>query len=231
MRLSNLRKYFPIIGLLFLFIPSCRIWQTSENGPSSAVDDPQTVFPFSTKAPDVYQTEVIITTGPLTQKYFIARDHDKWRIDYFPGEPNECTILQNGAEYYLSFRKNIYAENSAAQAGAIMPDEADDTVSDLMYHKPYADFEKLSRENNITTYRARLSDSPSSEVLVSVDDTLGIPVRQEFYSISGDQKTLEYSVEYRDFKLSAGDGLFKIPEGFKKVTMQEFQRICQNRER
>jgi hypothetical protein len=225
----NLRKFFPALGLLFLFIPACRIWQTSADRP--AVDDPQNVFPFSTKSPDVYQTEIVITTGSLIQKYFIAKDHDKWRIDYFTGEPNELTILQNGAERYLSFPKKIYAENSAVQTGTIDADNADDTMSDLMYHKPYADFEKLSRENNITTYKAKLNDSTSSEVLVYVDEVIGLPIKQEFYSVNGDKKTLEYSVAFRDFKLSVEDDLFKIPNEFKKVTMPEFQRISQNRER
>jgi outer membrane lipoprotein-sorting protein len=224
MSLSNLRKFFPVLGLLFLFIPACQIWQTLDNRPVSAVDDPQNVFPFSTKTPDVYQTEVVITTGPLTQKYFIAKDHDKWRIDYSTGEPNELTILQNGTEHYLSLPKKIYAENTAVQTGAIAADNANDTMSDLMYHKPYADFEKLSHENNITTYKAKLNDSTSSEVLVYVDEAIGLPVKQEFYGINGDKKTLEYSVEFRNFKLNAGDDLFKIPDGFKKVTMQEFQK-------
>jgi hypothetical protein len=217
MSLSNQRKFFPFAGLLFLFISACHVWQSTDSRPVSLTDSAQPL-PFSTKAPDVYQTEVVITAGSSAQKYFIARDHEKWRIDYFTGEPNEHTVLQTGTEYYISFPKNIYAENPAGTGG----DDAENAMSDLTYHKPYADFEKLSRENNVTTYKAKLSNSTSSELFVYVDEAIGIPVKQEFYSIDGDTKTLEYSVEFRDFKPSAQQALFTIPDGFKKVTMQEF---------
>jgi hypothetical protein len=80
----------------------------------------------------------------------------------------------------------------------------------------------MGRENNITTYRVRFGDAASSDALIYINEDIGIPVKQEFYSINGDRRTLEYSVEFQDLQLTAEDDLFKIPDGFKKVSVQEF---------
>ena len=218
MRLSNLRKFFPVIGLVLLSLPACRFWQTADK-PTTITGEAANELPFSTKTPDIFQTRVVVAAGTVTQKYFIARAGDKWRIDYCVGELGESSVIYNGGEYYVSFPKKIYAEKPLNQGESAAPD---DVMSDLLYHKPYADFEKTGRENNITTYRVKFGDAASSDVLIYVNEDIGIPVKQEFYSINGDQRTLEYSVEFQDLKLVAGDDLFKIPDVFKKVSVQEF---------
>ena len=218
MRLSNPRKFFPVIGLLLLSLPACRFWQTADK-PATLTGEAANEIPFSTKTPDIFQTQVVVTAGAVTQKYFIARAGNRWRIDYSVGEPNESSIIQNGGEYYVSFPKKIFAEKVLTQGETAAPD---DVMSDLLYHKPYAGFEKTGRANNITTYRVKFDDAASSDALIYVNEDIGMPVKQEFYSINGDQRTLEYSVELQDLKLTAEDDLFKIPDVFKKVSVQEF---------
>jgi hypothetical protein len=220
MRLSNPCKFFPVIAALLLFLPACRFWQTADK-PASLIGEAANELPFSTKAPDVFQTRVIVTAGAVTQKYFIARSGERWRTDYSVGGPDESSIIYNGGEYYVSFPEKVYAEKTVVQGERPAPD---DIMSDLLYHKPFADFEKIGRENNITTYKVKFDDSASSEALVYVNDDFGMPIKQEYYSINGDRRTLEYSVELQDLKLAAGDDLFTIPSAFKKVSTQEFLR-------
>ena len=160
MRLSNLRKFFPVIGLVLLSLPACRFWQTADK-PTTLTGETANELPFSTKTPGIFQTRIVVTAGAVTQKYFIAQAGDKWRIDYSAGEPDESSMIYNGGEYYVSFKKRIYAEKPLNQGETAAPD---DVMSDLLYHKPYADFEKIGRENNITTYRVKFGDAASSDV-------------------------------------------------------------------
>ncbi|HTK36911.1 MAG TPA: hypothetical protein VL325_00335 [Pyrinomonadaceae bacterium] len=218
MRLSNPRKFFPVIAAFLLFLPVCRFWQGADQ-PAPLTGEAANELPFSTKTPDIFQTRAVVTAGAITQRYFIARAGDCWRIDYSVGEPDESSIIYNGGEYYVSFPKKVYAEKALTKGETAAPD---DIMSDLLYHKPYADFEKIGRENSITTYRVKFGDTASSEALVYVNEDAGMPVKQEFYSINGDERRLEYAVEFQDLKFTAEDDLFKIPDGFKKVTVQEF---------
>ena len=218
MRLSNPRKFFPVIALVLLSLPACRFWQTADR-PATLMGEAANELPFSTKTPDIFQSRVVITAGSVTEKYFMARAGERSRIDYSVGGPGERSVVQNGSEFLVSFRRKIYAEQPPGQV-EISPN--DDVMSDLLYHKPYADFEKMGRENNITTYKVRFGDAASGDAIIYIDEDIGIPVKQEFYSINGDRRTLEYSVEFQDLKLTAEDDLFKIPDGFKKITVQEF---------
>lgn len=218
MRLSNLRKFFPVIGLVLLSLLACRFWQTADK-PATLTGEAANALPFSTKTPDVFQTRVVVVAGTVTQKYFIARAGNKWRTDYAVGESDESSIIYNGAEYYVSFPKKVYAEKPLNQGKTAAPD---DVMSDLLYHTPAVNFEKTGRENNITTYRVKFGDAASSDALIYVNEDIGIPVKQEFYSINGDQRTLEYAVEFQDIKLTAEDDLFKIPDAFKKVAVEQF---------
>jgi len=218
MRLSNPRKFFPVIATLLLFLPACRFWQAGDQR-SPLTGEAANEFPFITKTPGVFQTRVVVTAGAVTQRYFIARAGDRWRMDYSVGEPGEGSVIYNGSEYYVSFPRKVYAEKILAQGESAAPD---DVMGDLLYHKPNANFEKIGRENNITTYRVRFGDATSSEALVYVNEDVGMPVKEEFYSVNGDQRTLEYAAEFQDLKLTAEDDLFKIPDVFKKVTVQEF---------
>lgn len=218
MRLSNPRKFFPVIAFLLLSLAACRSWQTADK-PDTLRGEAANEIPFSTKTPEIFQTQVVVTARGVIQKYFMARAGDRWRIDYSVGEPNERSVIQNSGEYYVSFPKKIFAEKALTQGETVAPD---DVMSGLLYHKPNADFEKTGHANNITTYRVKFDDALSSDVLIYVNDDIGVPVKQEFYNINGDQRTLEYSVELQDLKLTAEDDLFRIPDVFKKVSAQDF---------
>ena len=72
-------------------------------------------------------------------------------------------------------------------------------------------------ENNLTNYRIKLGSSAESEIVLTYDENLKLPVKQEFYSISGEQKVLTMTVELKNFQLSADEKLFVLPQDYKRV--------------
>src|SRR5205085_10927577 len=131
---------------------------------------------------------------------------------------------------YLIFpEKKIYAENPGAQAAGT-DDWADFLTTEWLNQKTEASFEKLKTTENLTQYRVNLGDSNSSEIFVYVDEASGLPVKQEFYAISGEQKTLTYSFELKNLKLETDENLFSIPTDFKKISIEEFRKILRSGE-
>jgi len=61
-----------------------------------------------------------------------------------------------------------------------------------------------------------------SEILIYIDPTVGIPVKQEFFSVHDEQKTLQYTVELQNIVLEVEDSLFEIPKDLQKVSSANF---------
>ncbi len=75
----------------------------------------------------------------------------------------------------------------------------------------------------MTKYRAVFGESGKSEVVIWIDEKIGLPVKQEFYSIGGEQKILTFTFEMKNFKPQTDENLFEIPKDFRKVSIKEFQ--------
>ncbi len=224
MFLSNPAKFFLASILLFFVFAGCRFWQNNQNTSVPLISETKDEFPFSTKEPEIFQAEIVVTSGDTERKTFIARNGERRRIDYNFGEENQHSVLQTDKEYVISNRKKIYAEILPRSRLSANQTPQNDLTSELLNRRDYAKFEKLGREDNLTRYRVRINESDASEILIYVDETIGIPVKQEFFSVNGEQKTLQYSVEMKNFKLETGDKLFAIPAGFRKVSIDEFFR-------
>jgi hypothetical protein len=95
-----------------------------------------------------------------------------------------------------------------------------------------AAFENLGKENGLTKYLARLRDVPNinSEILIYIDENLKIPVKQEFYTINGEQKILVFSMELQNLKLETDDKLFELPKDYRKVSSNEFQKVTRQKQ-
>ncbi len=224
------------VGFTLLFASSCSFWRSAENQNAnasyapSATEESKSAVPFSTKEPDVYQAEIVLTNylgnEKSERKIFTARNGAKLRCDY----ENKISFLQpNENENFLIHNgKKIYAE-SQTNSGAL--NETVDAIKDFLTaewlnEKRGAAFENLGAENGLTKYLVRLENAPNinSETLIFVDGNLKIPVRQEFYTINSEQKILVFSMELRNLKLEADDKLFELPKDFRKVSTKEFQK-------
>ena len=73
---------------------------------------------------------------------------------------------------------------------------------------------KIGRDNSIIKYRVRIDDDDTSEIIVYFDEAIGMPVKQEFYSVNGEEKTLRYAMEIVNFRTQPDDAAFTVPAGF-----------------
>ncbi len=227
-------KFFACFVLLCA--AACGFRQTAENQNANVSpalltrEESKSAIPFSSKEPDVYQAEIVLTTyasGEKTErKIFTARRGAKLRCDYENGISR--LQLSENENFSLNNSKKIYAES---QTNSSVSGEKGETIKDFLTaewldEKRGAKFENLGAENNLTKYRVKFEDALNyaSENLIYVDASLKIPVRQELYTTNGEQKTLVFSMELRNFKLEADDKLFELPKDFRRVSANEFQK-------
>jgi hypothetical protein len=222
---SNLTKFFALATLSLLLFAGCRFLSKTSDANSSAAppvsEDLKSVVPFSTKEPERFRAEMVVTAGATEHRTFVARNGANRRWDFNFGAKNQLTRLQTDKSYLLSPAQKIYTEMDAGQT--VSPDEwAAFLTTRWLNEIPGAIFEKLEAAENLTKYRVRLDESSASEIIVFIDETHGLPVRQEFYSVAGEQKSLTYTFELKNLKLETDADLFAVPPDFRPVAAEEF---------
>src|SRR5687767_1921679 len=116
MRLST-----PARSMFFLFAPVLLFC-----GCSSATHDNATRFPpaseqasavpFSTVEPERYQADMIVRSGAIERRFFVARDGERRRIDYDVDQKNHRGVLKTDRDYLIDFGRKIYAIKSQGAA-------------------------------------------------------------------------------------------------------------------
>ncbi len=222
MFLSNPAKSFAACILLLFSVAGCGFLQTNENKPVPLVPEAKNRFPFATKEPENFHCEIVVTAGDVTRRTMLARKGSLRRIDFDPGEKNQRTILQTDKEYLIAFDKKIYAEK-AVKTGPVTADaQFSELTSELLNLGERSEIEEIGREKSIVKYRVNFDGGDANEIVVYYDETIGMPVKQEFFAVAGTEKSLQYSVEIVNFQTDVDDGLFAIPAGFRKVSLGEF---------
>jgi hypothetical protein len=224
MFLSNPRKSFVVSVLLIFGFSACWLWQKNDNNPVVSVTEEKGEFPFSTKEPDVFQCEIVTTADEISLTGFYARKQGKWRCDFHHGEESQISNIHAEKDYLISYQRKIYAEVPPNQPAGTQSDPLDDFTNGLLKRGEATNFEEIGRENNLIMYRGRTGDANASEVVISIDPSVGLPIKQEFYSVSSDKKTLGISVELKNLSLVVDDAMFAIPTDFAKVTVNEFRK-------
>lgn len=231
---SNLTKFFASATLIFLLFAGCRFWQKTNDANSNATppvsEDLKSEIPFVAHEPERFQAEIVVTANETERRTFIARDGANRRWDFNFGAKNQLTNLQTDKNHLILPDKKIYTEKTAAQ-NASAPDEwTDFLTTEWLSAKTEASFEKIETSENLTKYRVNLNSPASSEVFIYIDETLGLPVKQEFFAIIGGQKALTYRFELQNLKLDPEAGLFAVPADFRKVSAEEFNKILSGEE-
>lgn len=179
-------------------------------------------FPFATKEPEIFQCEIVVTASDMTRRTMLARKGSLRRVDFDPSEKNQRTILQTDKEYLIAFDKKIYAEK-AVKTGPVAADaQFSELTSELLNLGEHAEFQEIGREETVTKYKVSLDGGDANEIIIYYDETIGMPVKQEFFAVDGAEKILQYSVEVVGFRTDVDEGLFAIPAGFRKVSLGEF---------
>ena len=214
------------LASVFLFCStSCSFWQTAENtnsNPPQISEETKTDIPFESKEPETFQTEIVVTNflnGEKTEKiYFLARTGNKSLTVFNRGEITEHSILNDGGKTIFINQENKTFRETGSDSNGVSSDETlEFLTTEWLNRKTDASFEKLSTENNLTNYLVKLGNSSESEIVLTYDESLKLPVKQEFYSISGEQKILTMTVELKNFQLSADEKLFVLPQDYKRA--------------
>lgn len=227
----NFIKFLGVCAFALVMLPACRFWQKAGGetpAPTPFVaEELKSEIPFSTKEPEIFQVEIVITTGGAEIKTFTARNGNKKRVDYDAGTKKQVTLLQTDKNYLMEQSKKIYVEDAARANFAVAENWTDFLTTEWLNSRADVKFFKLEPENNLTKYRVVFGDAENSksESLIFVDEAAKLPVRQEFYSVEGEQKTLTMTIELKNLKLEAADDLFVVPADYRKVSREEFAGI------
>lgn len=226
----NLTKFSVTFALIFLLLSACRFWQTGSSETSNKnlaiSEDLKSGIPFASKEPDQFQTEIVVTAGGAERKTFVARNGASRRYDFNFGAKDQLTSLQTDKNYLILPGKKIYAEMPATPTGPA-DDWTNFLTTEWLSETGSASFEKLETTGNLTKYRVR-TGGDQSEIFIFVDETFGLPIKEEFYAGGGGQKTLTYTVELINLKLQTDENLFAVPADLKKVSPDEFQKVLRS---
>ena len=212
MLLSTPAKTVYATCILSLFFAGCGLWRSNENSAVNISLPARRQLPFSTREPDVFQAEIVIRSGDVERRIGIARNGQNRRIDYDRDTPKHRAIVISDKEYLLDFKRKTYTERefSAEPAGE------NELVSHLLNLRDYTEFEEVGREGSVVQFRARINDSTASDVMIFFDESIGLPVKQEFYGIEGEARTLRYSVELRGFSTQVDQAVFQLPKEYRR---------------
>lgn len=221
-----------------------------EANANGAAEETLTTPPFATKEPERYQALRVITSslndgtsnqsaaGALNSQTFIARDGDRRREDYETPAGVKISLLQlpNGT-YVLLPDQKLYAEwkldaadgMADKQLMSVPPDFSPDKL--LNAARPEAHYEKLGAEtvNGRTTTKYRVvlrgktgtTKEVTTESLVWVDESLGMPIKSEMTSTGGGAGGAHVTTELRDIKETVDESLFALPQDYRKVEARD----------
>lgn len=222
----NFIKFFGIFAFALMVSSACRFRQSpagdAAGPPAYTAEQIISEIPFPTREPEIFRAEIVITAGGAEKRIFVARSGARRRFDYNPGAKARLSLVETDKHYLIVESRKIYAENAPA-GGPAEETEPDFSTTEWLAAGPEAKFFKLEPENGLTRYRVVFAANEAAESVIYIDEAIGFPVRQEFYSIADGQRTLTMSVEFKDLKLEAGDDLFAVPKDFKKVSIEELR--------
>lgn len=219
---NRLKSVFLTVAL---FASACGFWHGKQDANASTntqtVGEPISQIPFATREPSVYTAEIVVTTNGAEDKTFAARDAENRLLIFNYQTEKEIGYLQRAANQTFIFAAN---KKICAEAGQ----QSDETKVDEFFtaewlnEKTDATFERLKPENNLARYRVVFANGNNSEIVVYFDETIKLPVRQEFYNVIDGQRTLILTAEIRNFSESADAKLFELPKDCRKISAKDF---------
>ncbi len=232
MFLSNPRKYFLLIGFCALIFQGCGSSQTLENKAISISNESKGKFPFSTREPETFQADLVMTNGKDEDHWFVARHGDKWRYDIFRGGERWISLLRSDKLYYVDHQKKVYWEMPESGNSGGEPGYLSELTRNFFRGEEHREFDEIGRENGLIEYKVRDTDQSAGEIVIYVDAASGVMVRQEFTAKGGDNNSeppILSVYEVKNLKMDVDDSVFDIPQGYKKIPATENpQRLKRN---
>ncbi len=214
-----------VLFFTLIFCSSCVFWQNPANSNTSTnqtASESKNDEIYPTKEPENYQLEIVVKSdGEEDQKTLIAKSGQKF---YSISHDIATLKLDANKTFLINFDKKIVAETSTVATAYDDLPNSDETLqsfltTEFLNQKTDAKFENLGVENGLTKYKATFE---ASESLIFVDENFKLPMRQEFYSVDGEERKLMYSTEIQNLKLKPDESFFDVPKDFRKVSIAEF---------
>ena len=225
MQLKKIAGFIIVVAVAAFIFQGCRKVDTGDIEKLTAADLAKTEPPYNNKEPEKYQVEIWQTSPSGTEKFFIVRSGDKWRIDSAYGSPDQVSNIHTEKDLVLSFASRSYAEFPTSHGY----DEREGMVTEislgLLNSKAKGVYEKTGTEGGITKYKVTSDADKGKESIMSFDETLGIPVKKEIYKGTGAERSLEMTVTLNGFKAEIDGAAFVMPKDFKKVSVEEIKKI------
>ena len=212
MFLSNPRKSFLTVALCAVLLQACGGSQPKENKDISLTGGTKSEFPFSTKEPEVYEGDLMVGSGDVQDRYFVARKGDRWRCDVFRGADLSMSQIHLDKMYVIDHQKKTYWETPASGPAA---DNVNDVTRNFFRGYDHRDFDEIGREGTLVKYKVRNSDGSRVDVIVTIDTANGLMVKEEF--LSPNKQGSDFVSEIKNLKMEVDDSVFDIPQGYKKV--------------
>lgn len=223
MFLSNPAKSFLACFSILLTVTGCGWLRGGENANAPMVPEPKSKLPFRTKEPENFQCEIVETAGQTVRKKRLAKKGTWRRIDFDFGEKGGRSILRTDAEYLIDGARGVYAERTSTTGDA--EPQFSDLTHELLTAGPHSEFERIGSEGGVTKFRVHAGDGDTTDEIVTYyDESIELPVKQEFFSGAAGERRLEYTVEMVDFKAEPDAELFMLPAGFRKIVLADFYR-------
>jgi hypothetical protein len=229
MVLSNSAKSFLTCVMILLVMQGCKWWERTGNG--SAATKPKSEIPFAAIEPEVFQCQIVLSNGEYEQKSFYARKNGNLRFQ-ISVEPSAADFVLLTDRYYrIDDDKKIYAEMPQSDTPASEPEFLSDLTLAALKQNAAAKFEKLGQEGGLVKYGVKIGDSDNAKAIVYVDESTGLIMKEEFFSLKGqDAETApSFVFELRDLKMEVDDGVFTIPQGYKKLSWGDYLKATKTK--
>lgn len=220
MFLSNPRKSLLLVGIFGLLLQSCGSVPSRTNPGPTPGETGSRRFPFPTKEPDIYQGNLVLGDGVTERQYFVARKGDKWRFDIMKDGTPLTTQIRSDRVYSLDHVKKSYSVEAASDLTDFGTAHINALSSGFFRGADYLDYEETGREGDLVKYKARMRKDAKGEVLVTIDESTGMMIRQEITSLqdrTAQGSPVSYIYEVRNLRLDVDDTVFEIPANYKQA--------------
>jgi len=218
MFLSTPLKTILAIAIVAVLVQACGSKPAGTSGGSAPGDPASERFPFPTKEPQEYQGNFVVSDGSSEQSYFVARKGDKWRFDINNNGSPRTTQVRTDKVYLIDHTNRTYAVEAFADLEDFNSTYFNSLTWGFFRGANYIEYEETGRNGNLISYKARTLKDRKNDVLITVDATTGIMMRQEITSDKDrDAKggPIRYSYEVRDLNLEVDDSVFELPAGYR----------------
>lgn len=221
-----------LVSVVLLFTVSCA--QPQRSVPAKSTEPVvSSTPPFQTKEPERYRATRSITTvtasgETIVNKNRIARDGEL-RRDEQESEALHVVYLnlRDGMSVVLLPEERVFADFGDLSEEIARVEEPENLPERLLHAAPKGTtYQHVGAETiagrSTQKYRVVVNSSTDpnvsvSETVIWVDDALQMPIKSETKSSNGARITMELSEIVLDADLS----LFRIPEGYKKISVDE----------